>query len=79
MFRYNSVQTHSEYKNGQGQTRITRVKINGTSGFKSVSIHNKSTRKTRRFKKKLTQKEIKCIQRCEFIPGLFKDCIKCLK
>jgi hypothetical protein len=79
MFQYNSVQTHSEFKNGKGHTKTRRVKITGKSGFKSITIRNKSGRVTRRSKKRLTQKEITCIKRCEFVPGLFKDCQKCLK
>jgi hypothetical protein len=78
MFQYNSVQTHSEFKNGRGQTKTTRVKITGNTGFKSITLRNKAGRVTKKSKKRLTQKEIGCIKRCQFIPGLFKDCEKCL-
>jgi hypothetical protein len=79
MFVYNSVQSHSEFKNGKGQTKVNRVSITGKTGFKSVTIRNKSGRVTKKSKKRLTQKEITCIKRCQFVPGLFKDCQKCLK
>lgn len=78
MYVYNSVQSHSEFKNGKGQTKINRVSIKGKTGFKSITIRNKSGRVTKKSKKRLTQKQINCIKRCQFIPGLFKDCEKCL-
>ena len=34
--------------------------------------------KTRKSKKPLTQKQIHCIKKCQFIPGLFKDCMECI-
>ncbi len=77
MFKYSSVQTHSVYKNGKRETKTNRVTIKGKSGYKMVTIRNKAGRKKSR--KRLTQKEIKCIKSCQFVPGLFKDCQKCLK
>ena len=79
MFIYSSIQTHSEFKNGKGKSKVSRVTIKGKRGFKSVEIRNKSGRITEKSKKKLTGKEIHCIKRCKFIPGLFDDCIKCIK
>jgi hypothetical protein len=79
MFVYNSVQSHSEFKNGKGQTKTNSVSIKGKNGYKSVTIRNKSGRITKKSKKRLTLKQINCIKRCQFIPGLFKDCEKCLK
>jgi hypothetical protein len=79
MFVYNSVQTHSEFKNGKGRTKTNRVTVKGRTGFKMVTIKNKSGKITKKSKKRLTQKEIKCIKRCQFVPGLFKDCDSCLK
>lgn len=79
MFQYNSVQTHSDFKNGKGQTKTNRVTIKGKSGYKIITIRNKSGRVTKKSKKRLSQKEINCIRRCQFVPGLFKDCEKCLK
>lgn len=78
VFYYNSVQTHSEFKAGKGQTKTNRVTIKGKSGYKMITIRNKSGRITKKSKKRLSQKEIACIKKCQFIPGLFKDCQKCL-
>ncbi len=79
MFQYNSVQTHSDFKNGKGQIKTNRVTIKGKTGYKMITIRNKSGRVTKKSKRRLSKKEIKCIQRCQFIPGLFKDCQECLK
>jgi len=78
MFQYNSVQTHSEFKNGKGQTKTRRVTIKGKSAYKMLIIRNNSGRITKRVKKRLTKKEIKCIRKCQFMPGLFKDCQQCI-
>jgi hypothetical protein len=78
-FQYKSIQTHSEFNNGIGRTKTNCVSIRGKSGFKSVTIRNKSGRITRKSKKNLTPKEIKCIKNCQFIPGLFRDCEKCIR
>lgn len=77
MFRYNSVQTHSDYKNGKQHTKTQRVVIKGKSGYKMVSSN--ASGKTRKSKKRLTQKEMKCIRKCQFIPGLFKECNDCIQ
>ena len=60
------------------EKRITRVTVRGKKGYKSVEI-KKRGRKTLKIRKPLTRKQVRCIQRCEFIPGLFKDCMDCLK
>ena len=78
MFQYNSVQTHSEFKHGKGQTKTHRVTIRGKSGYKMITVRNKSGRVTKKSKKRLTQKEIACIKKCQFVPGLFKDCNRCI-
>ena len=78
MFEYNSMQTHTEFKNGKGQTRTNRVTIKGKSGYKMITIRNKSGRVTKKSKKRLSRDEIKCIKKCQFVPGLFKDCQQCL-
>ena len=78
MFVYNSTQTHSEFKRGVGQTKTKRVTVRGKTGYKMVTIREKGGRVTKKSKKRLTQSEIKCIKRCQFIPGLFKDCEKCV-
>jgi hypothetical protein len=79
MFVYNSVQTHSEFKNGEGRCKTNRVTVKGKSGYKTITIRNKSGRIIKKSKKRLTRKEISCIKKCQFIPGLFKDCEMCLK
>lgn len=79
MFVYNSVQTHSEFQNGKGRTKTNRVTVRGKTGFKMITIKNKSGKITKKSKKRLTQKEVQCIKRCQFVPGLFKDCESCLK
>jgi hypothetical protein len=78
MFVYNSTQTHSEFKKGVGQTKTKRVTVRGKTGYKLVTIRGSNGRVTKKSKKRLTQSEIKCIKRCQFIPGLFKDCEKCI-
>lgn len=79
MFAYHSVQSHSDFKNGKGQTKVTEVCINGARGHKSVTIKNRAGKKIKSSKKRLTRKEMNCIKRCQFVPGLFRDCEKCLK
>lgn len=79
MFVYNSIQTHSEFKKGKGQTKTNYVKIRGKSGFKMITIRNNSGKILKKSKKRLTRKEVNCIKRCQFVPGLFRSCEKCLK
>lgn len=77
MFTYNSVQTHSDLVDGKQKMKTKRVTIRGRTGHKSVTIQINGRKKTS--KRKLTKKEINCIRRCQFIPGLFKDCEACVK
>jgi len=77
MFTYTSEQTHSDFVKGNLQIKTKRVTIRGASGYKSVMTRINGRKKTS--KRKLTKKEIKCIRRCQFIPGLFKDCESCVK
>jgi hypothetical protein len=77
MFTYTSEQTHSDLVKGKQQMKIKRVTIRGTSGHKSVITQVNGRKRTS--KRKLTKKEIQCIRRCQFIPGLFKDCESCVK
>lgn len=78
MFHYHSKQVHSEFHAGEGRTKVNEVRIRGSKGTKSVTIKNKSGKVIKRSKKVLTRKQIKCIQKCQFVPGLFKDCEKCI-
>lgn len=76
MFIYNSIQTHSDGKN---KIKTNHVKIKGKNGFKMITIRNKSGKITKKSKKRLTRKELYCIKKCKFVPGLFKDCEQCIK
>ncbi len=75
-FSYNSVQTHIVYKDNKPQRKTRKVQITNGKGFKETVTSN--GRQTRRSRKALTKKEISCIRRCQFIPGLFKSCDKCV-
>ena len=55
-----------------------RERRKGKSGYKMITIRNKSGRVTKKSKKRLSRDEIKCIKKCQFVPGLFKDCQQCL-
>jgi hypothetical protein len=74
---YTSEQTHVEYNNGKKRTKTQRVVIRGKEGYKEVTVVFHGKRKTSR--KKLSKKEIACIQRCEFVPGLFMSCESCIR
>jgi len=76
-FKYYSKQIHTSVKDGEHKTKITLVKIKGNRGFKEV-VQKKGFRTVGKTRKMLKQKEINCIRKCKFIPGLFKDCEKCL-
>ena len=76
-YHYTSEQSHSEFTNGKRRMKTQRVTINGPKGYKEVITSMNGKRRTS--KKKLTKKEIECIRRCQFVPGLFKDCERCLK
>jgi hypothetical protein len=67
MFTYNSVQIHSDGKN----EKTRRVTIKGKTGYKMLTIRKSG--KTKKSKKRLTKKEINCIKKCQFIPGLFRE------
>ena len=62
----------------KGITRRNHVSIQGNKGTKSVSITD-TNGKERQIQIPLTKKEIQCIRRNEFVPGLFKDCITRIK
>ena len=62
----------------KGITRGNHVSIQGNKGTKSVSITD-TNGKERQIQIPLTKKEIQCIRRNEFVPGLFKDCITRIK
>ena len=77
MFEYQSTQVHSDIVNGFQRTKTQRVTIRGSKGHKEVTIQQNG-RRGRTSKKKLSKKEIACIRSCQFIPGLFRSCERCL-
>uniref|UniRef100_A0A6C0DGG3 Uncharacterized protein n=1 Tax=viral metagenome TaxID=1070528 RepID=A0A6C0DGG3_9ZZZZ len=76
VFTYESTQVHSDLMNGSRRVKTSRVSIRGSKGFKEVSIQTNGRRKTS--KKKLSKNEMECIRKCQFIPGLFRSCERCL-
>lgn len=77
MFEYHSKQEHSEFHGGEGVTKVNEVRIRGNKGTKSVTWKNRAGKIVKKSKKALTKKQIRCIQQCQFVPGLFKDCTMC--
>ena len=77
-FSYHSEQVHSDFHNGKGQTRRNIVDVKNGAGTKSVEVYDASGKVKNRKEKTLTESELSCIKRNQFIPGLFKDCVKAL-
>jgi hypothetical protein len=77
MYAYNSIQRYTTINRGQRKTTIKKVVISGRTGYKQVTVRGPSGR-SKTSKKRLTQKELHCIKRCKFVPGLFKDCESCI-
>ena len=75
MFEYHSQQLHIE----ENKAKIKKVDIQGKKGTKEIIEKSLKGRTLRKSKKPLKPSEIKCIQKCQFIPGLFKDCEDCIK
>ena len=75
--RYHSEQTHIEFVNGVRQERRQIVDVNGTKGTKTVIVTRNSN--TKKSTKPLSAKEIGCIRKCKFMPGLFNECDKCIR
>jgi hypothetical protein len=75
-FSYHSEQVHSVFQKGKGETRRNIVDIKNGKGTKAVETYDASGARKSRKEKKLTSKELECISRNKFIPGLFRDCIK---
>lgn len=59
--------------------KIHHVKVKGAKGKKEVIVKDGAGDVISRKKGKLTRKEIACIKRCQFVPGLFKNCVECIK
>ena len=68
-FSYESVQTHM----AGGKIQVRNVTIKNGKGYKSVSRYCKGKCNST-VKRRLLLKEIKMIQRHQYIPALFKDC-----
>jgi len=75
--QYHSEQTHIEFVNGVKQERQQIVDVNGTKGTKTVIVTRNG--KTKKSAKPLSSKEIECIRKCQFMPGLFNECDKCIR
>jgi hypothetical protein len=78
-FTYHSEQVHSLYENGKGKTRRNIVDIQNGKGMKAVEEYTVDGKRTSRKEKELTAEEMRCISKHQFVPGLFKDCIKALE
>jgi hypothetical protein len=63
------------YENGKGQTRRNIVSIQDGKGIKAVEVYTADGSQVSRKELPITAKEMECIQKNKFIPGLFKDCI----
>jgi hypothetical protein len=62
--------------NGVITKKTRRVRMGPKGNYKEVVVTHQG--KTRRTRKPLTRKEIKCIRQCKFYPGLFDTCEQCL-
>ena len=78
-FQYHSEQLHSTFENGKGETRRNLVDIQNGKGIKAVETYSVEGKQISRKEKPLTDKEIQCIQKGQFIPGFFTDCVRPLK
>ena len=78
-FSYHSEQVHSTFENGKGTTQRNVVTIKDGKGIKAVEVYKADGKMKTRKQKQLTTKELACIERKKFIPGLFKDCIRPLR
>ena len=74
---YHSEQTHAQFVNGVTEERQQIVDVHGDKGTKTVIIIRNG--KKQKSTKSLSPKEIECIRRCKFMPGLFNECDKCIR
>ena len=79
MFEYSSEQVRTSIIDGKGSTKVYRVHVNNSKGTKEVIEKNLRGKTLRKSRKPLKKSEIYCIRKCQFIPGLFRDCEKCLR
>lgn len=59
--------------NGVKREQENIVNIRNGKGTKTVKVRENG--KTRKVSRQLTDKNIQCIRRHQFIPGLFSDCL----
>lgn len=74
MFVYHSEQSHSDFVQGKGETRIQRVEITGKKGQKEMEYRDASGRIIRRVKIALKPREVEQIKKNQYIKGLFQEC-----
>jgi len=78
-FSYYSEQVHSVFVHGKGQTQRNIVSIQNGTGTKAVETYTADGTKLYRKELPLTKAELHCIQKKQFVPGLFTECIKPLQ
>lgn len=71
-FSYHSNEVHSV----NGKTRRNIVNITNGKGIKRVEEYDNNDKLLHKSQKSLNTKELACIKRKEFVPGLFKSCLK---
>lgn len=71
-FVYHSNEIHAV----KGKTRRNIVSIKNGKGIKRVEEYDNNDRLLHKSQKALNAKELACIKRKEFVPGLFKSCMK---
>lgn len=76
MFNYHSEEIHAEIHNGKGHVRQNSVHVRNGKGTKEVILRTPKGRVLTRKRKALSGRELNCIRNREFMPGLFKDCLK---
>jgi 2-methylcitrate dehydratase PrpD len=79
MFNYHSEEIHAEIHNGKGSVRQNVVNVRNGKGTKEVVIRTPKGRVVTRKRKALSGRELKCIRSRQFMPGLFRDCLKTRK
>ena len=72
-FTYKSHQMHFSSINGNTRQQENIVNIKNNKGTKTVKLTENG--KTRKATRTLTEDNITCIRKHQFIPGLFSDCL----
>lgn len=75
-FAYKSHQVHSVSVNGKTVQKENNVVVTNGKGKKSVVVRENG--KTRKSEKSLNAKELRCIRKHRYMPGLFQDCVRLL-